>query len=94
MLKTGKVICPTCSGEVVEFDTIDIEVDDTTVTLFKVGECDHCGNHYWWNENYVFAEYCDLERTYDESEFNLLKGLFISGDELQKILAEKKLKED
>jgi YgiT-type zinc finger domain-containing protein len=68
MLKTGKVICPTCGGEVVEFDNIDIYVDDTTVTLFKVGECDHCGNHYQWHEEYALAGYRDLEQTHDESE--------------------------
>ena len=68
MLKTGMVICPTCGGEVVEFDNIDIEVDNTTVTLFKVGECDHCGNHYQWHEEYTLAGYRDLEQTHDESE--------------------------
>jgi hypothetical protein len=68
MLKTGKVICPTCGGEVVEFDTIDIEVDTSTVTLFKVGDCDHCGNVYQWHEEYTLAGYRDLEliRTKDE----------------------------
>jgi YgiT-type zinc finger domain-containing protein len=68
MLKTGKVICPTCGGEVVEFDNLDIEVDNTTVTLFKVGECDHCGNHYQWHEDYTLEGYRDLEQTHDESE--------------------------
>ena len=68
MLKTGKVICPTCGGEVVEFDNIDIEVDNTTVTLFKAGECNHCGNHYQWHEEYTLAGYRDLEQTHDEDE--------------------------
>ena len=68
MLKTGEVICPTCGGKVVEFDNLDIEVDNTTVTLFKVGECDHCGNHYQWHEDYTLAGYRDLEQTHDESE--------------------------
>ena len=63
MLKTGKVICPTCGGEVVEFDNLDIEVDTSTVTLFKVGECDHCGNHYQWHEEYTLAGYRDLEQS-------------------------------
>lgn len=62
MLKTGKVICSTCGGEVVEFDTIDSYVDNTTVTLFKIGECDHCGNHY----QYTLAGYRDLEQTCDD----------------------------
>lgn len=66
MLKTGKVICPICGGEVVEFDNIDIEVDVTTVTLFKVGECDRCGNHYQWREEYTLAGYRDLEQTHDD----------------------------
>ena len=69
MLKTGKVICPTCGGEVVEFDTIDVEVDTSSVTLFKVGECDHCGNHYKWYEEYSLVGYRDLEQTHDESEY-------------------------
>ena len=46
MLKTGKVICPTCGGEVVAFDNLDVEVDTSIVTLFMVGECDHCRTHY------------------------------------------------
>ena len=71
MLKTGKVICPTCGGEVVEFDNIDIEVDNTTVTLFKVGECDHCGNHYQWHEEFTYDGYTTPEETegeYDEPD--------------------------
>lgn len=88
MLKTGKVICPDCGGKVVEFDNIDVKVDDITVTLFKVGECDHCKNHYQWHEEYTLAGYRDLEQIYDECEFDPLEGCFISGDELQKILAE------
>ena len=68
MLKTGKVICPTCGGEVVEFDTIDIFMGNTAVILFKVGECYHCGNGYQWYEEYALMGYRDLEQTYDESE--------------------------
>lgn len=68
MLKTGKVICPACGGEVVESDTIDIEVDTSTVTLFKVGECDHCGNVYQWYEEYTLAGYRDLEQLHSGSE--------------------------
>ena len=68
MLKTGSVICPTCGGEVVEFDNIDIEVNNATVTLFKVGECDHCGNHYKWHEEYHYAGYRDLEQTQKDDE--------------------------
>ena len=69
MLKTGKVICPICGGEVVEFDNIDIEVDTSTVTLFKVGECDHCGNHYQWCDEYTLAGYRDLEQTNYKDEY-------------------------
>ena len=69
MLKTGKVICPICGGEVVEFDNIDIEVDTSTVTLFKVGECDHCGNHYQWYDEYTLAGYRDLEQTNYKDEY-------------------------
>ena len=68
MLKTGKVICPTCGGEIVEPSTFDIEVDTYNVTLFKAGECDHCGNYYQWHEEYTLAGYRDLEQTHDESE--------------------------
>lgn len=66
MLKNEKVICPTCGGEVVEFDTIDIEVNTASVTLFKVGGCNRCGNHYQWHEEYALAGYRDLEQTNDE----------------------------
>ena len=69
MLKTGKVICPTCGGEVVEFDTIDVEVDTASVTLFKIGECDRCKNQYQWHEEYALVGYRDLEQTHDESEY-------------------------
>ena len=69
MLKTGKVICPTCGGEVVEFDTLDIDAEGSTVTLFKVGECDHCGNHYQWHEEYALAGYRDLEETQSEDDY-------------------------
>lgn len=68
MLKTGKVICPTCGGEVVAFDHLDTYIDTSTVTLFMIGECDHCGNRYQWNEEYTLAGYRDLEQTYDEDE--------------------------
>lgn len=68
MLETGKVICPTCGGEVVAFDHLDTYIDTSTVTLFMVGECDHCGNHYKWNEEYILAGYCGLEQTHDEDE--------------------------
>lgn len=68
MLKTGTVICPTCGGEVVAFDNLDIEVETSKVILFMVGECDHCGNHYQWHESYTYAGYFDLDPTHDESE--------------------------
>ena len=68
MLKNGKVICLTCGGEVVEFDTIDIDVDTTSVTVFKIGECDRCGNRYQWHDEYTLAGYRDLEQIHDESE--------------------------
>jgi len=68
MLKTGEVTCPTCGGTIQETDCLDIEVDVSTVTLFKVGECDHCGNHYQWHEEFSFEGYRDLEQTHDESE--------------------------
>jgi C4-type Zn-finger protein len=68
MLKNGTVICPTCGGEVVAFDSVDIEVESSRVILCMVGECDHCGNHYQWHENYTYAGYFNLEQTHDESE--------------------------
>ena len=68
MLKTGEVICPTCGGVVQEFDCLDIEVDVSTVTLFKVGECDHCGNHYQWHEVFTYEGHTELEYTESEDE--------------------------
>ena len=68
MLKNGKIICLTCGGEVVESDTIDIDVDTASVTLLKIGECDRCGNHYQWHDEYTLAGYRDLEQIHDESE--------------------------
>ena len=71
MLKTGEVICPTCGGTVQETDCLDIEVDVSTVTLFKVGECDHCGNHYQWHEEFTYEGYTPPEETegeYDEPD--------------------------
>lgn len=68
MLKTGYVKCPTCGGEVVESDTIDIEIDTASVTLLKVGECDRCRKHYQWHDEYTLAGYRDLKQIHDESE--------------------------
>lgn len=68
MLETGKVICPACGGEIVECDAPDIDAEGSTVTLFKIGECDHCGNHYKWQEEYILAGYCGLEQTDDKDE--------------------------
>ena len=66
MLKTGKVICPTCGGEVVAFDTLDTYMGISTVTLFMIGECDQCGKLYQWNEEYTLAGYCNLEQIHDQ----------------------------
>ena len=68
MLKTGDVICPTCGGLVEEFDCLDIEAEGGKVTMFKVGECDHCGNHYQWHEVYTYEGYHDLEQIEKEDE--------------------------
>ena len=68
MLKTGKIICPTCGGEVVASDTIDSYLDTSAAIFSMVGECDHCGNHYQWQEEYTLAGYRDLEQIHDESE--------------------------
>ena len=65
MLKTGKVICPTCGGEVVALDTLDTYMGTSTVTLFMIGECDQCGKLYQWNEEYTLAGYCNLEQIHD-----------------------------
>lgn len=66
MLKTGKVICPTCGGEVMKLDTIDVELDIASVILFLFGECHYCGKRYQWREEYTFAGYSDLEQAHDE----------------------------
>lgn len=68
MLKTGKIICPTCGGEVVASDTIDNYLDTSAAIFSMIGECDHCGNHYQWQEEYTLAGYRDLEQIHDESE--------------------------
>ena len=68
MLKTGDVKCPTCGGLVEEFDCLDIDIEDNKVVLFKVGECDHCENHYQWHEEYTYAGYRDVEQIDREDE--------------------------
>ena len=68
MLKTGKIICPACGGEVVASDTTDSYLDTSAAIFSMVGECDHCGNHYQWQEEYTLAGYRDLEQIHDESE--------------------------
>ena len=68
MLKTGKIICPTCGGEVVASDTTDNYLDTSAAIFSMIGECDHCGNHYQWQEEYILAGYRDLEQIHDESE--------------------------
>lgn len=67
MLKTGKVICPTCGGEVVAFDTLDTYMGPSAVTLFMIGECDQCGKLYQWNEEYTLAGYSNLEQIHDQN---------------------------
>jgi hypothetical protein len=47
---------------------MDIEDQGDKVVMFKVGECDHCGNHYQWHEEYHYVGYRDVEQVHDESE--------------------------
>lgn len=68
MLKTGKIICPACGGEVVASDTLNSYLDTPTAVFSLIGECDRCGNHYQWHEEYTLTGYRDLEQTDDESE--------------------------
>ena len=42
MLKTGKIICPACGGEVVASDIIDYYLDTSAAIFSMVGECDPC----------------------------------------------------
>ena len=68
MLKTGKIICPACGGEVVASDSLDFVLYPSTAIFSMIGECDHCGKHYQWQEEYILAGYRDLEQADDESE--------------------------
>lgn len=68
MLKTGKVICPTCGGDIIGISTIDIEVGVSEIRLFKVGECNHCGNYYQWHEEFTYCGHTELEYTESEDE--------------------------
>ena len=69
LLNTGiVVVCLTCGGRVDPFDCLDIEDQGDKVITFKVGECDHCGNHYQWHEEYHYVGYRDVEQTHDEGE--------------------------
>lgn len=63
-----EIICPTCGGHVEEFDHLDTIVEDTKVSLFKIGECDHCGNHYQWFEEFTFARSVEMEQIEREDE--------------------------
>ena len=61
--------CPTCGGDITVIDTIDIEEGVSEIRLFKVGECDHCGNHYQWHEVFTYEGHTELEYTESESEY-------------------------
>lgn len=60
--------CPTCGGDIVEIDTLDIDEESSKLTLFKVGECDHCGNHYQWHEEFTYSGHTALEKIDSEDE--------------------------
>ena len=60
--------CPTCGGDIIEIDTLDIEEDVSEMHLFKVGECDHCGNHSPWHEVFTYEGHTELEYTESEDE--------------------------
>ena len=70
-MKKITVTCPTCGGHVEEFDCLDTMVEQDAVVLFKVGECDHCGNHYEWYERYTFSKVenlAQIERNEEDYE--------------------------
>lgn len=69
MLDTGKIICPSCGGEVVAFDTLDSYLDTSTAVFSMIGKCARCGNRYHWQEEYTLSGYRDLEQTDDEDEY-------------------------
>lgn len=60
--------CPTCGGNIIEIDTIDVCEDVSTLALFKTGECGHCGNHYQWSEEFIFCGHSELEKIDSEGE--------------------------
>ena len=64
----NKLKCPTCGGDIIEIDTLDIEEGVSEIHLFKVGECDHCGNHYQWHEVFTYEGHTELEYTESEDE--------------------------
>ena len=64
----GEIKCPTCGGDIIEIDTLDIEEGVSEIRLFKVGECDHCGNHYQWHEEFTYCGHTELEYTESEDE--------------------------
>ena len=64
----GEIKCPTCGGDIIEIDTLDIEEGVSEIRLFKVGECDHCGNHYQWHEEFTYCGHTELEYTESEGE--------------------------
>ena len=68
MLKTGKIICPACGGEVIASDTLNFELYTSTAIFSMIGKCDRCGIHYHWQEEYSLAGYRDLEQAIDEDE--------------------------
>lgn len=68
MLETGKVTCPTCGGEVVEYHCINIEVETDRVHLFKVGKCPCCGNYYQWHEEFTYEGYHTPEEIKKDDE--------------------------
>ena len=69
-LKSGDVICPTCGGLVEEFDCLDIDYEGGKVVMFKIGECDHCGNHYQWHEEFEYLGHRDMEQIDREDEID------------------------
>ena len=68
MLKVEKIICPTCGSDIIGISTIDIEVGVSEIRLFKVGECNHCGDYYQWYEEFAYCGHTELECAEGEDE--------------------------
>lgn len=63
MINTNEPTCPTCGGTLIPDSHYDIEIEEqSSIIVYQVGCCDHCGNEYRWQEHYAYKGFSDVKK--------------------------------